>query len=95
MSASTDLPCIDRPENVIRLSVYKPQRGPAYAVAQEGRIGDGGRSFSMELFGRDRSHRVALNGNNTPKNRRNALVALLGELEDRGLIAKGHSVNCD
>lgn len=97
MTTKTDLPCLDRPGNVFRLSVYKPQRGPAVAVAQEGRVKNEGSytSFEMELFGSDRTHRVKLTGNNTTKNREAALLRLLEDIETLGWVEKGHSVRVD
>ena len=94
MTTKTDLPCFDRPGNVIRMSSYKPQRGPAIVVAQEGRVSRDGQVFSMELFGGDRTHRVKLGGSNTLKNRTVAMMALLNDIEDKGWVEKGHSVDC-
>lgn len=97
----TTLNCLDRPANVFVLSVYKPQGRPAYASAVEGRNkvetyqGREYRSFETTLFGDDRRHAVPLAGNNTAKNRAKALSILLADLEDRGWIAKGESVNTD
>ena len=80
------------------LSVYKPQRGPAYALAVEGiaeHNGDRYTTFTTELFGDDRSHRILLGGNATRKNKVNALNAMQDDLEDKGWIPKGQTLSLD
>lgn len=86
------IPCLDVPGNTISVGVYKPQGRPAYISAMEGRYTegrDGGfSSFETELFGKDRSHRVMLTGNNTAKNRAVALAKMLADLKAMGWIAQ-------
>ena len=93
---ATYLPSLDNPGFVWKLDTYKPNRGPAVATATEGKLTDHahGQSFTTRLF-TDRGHRVLFNGNNTAKNRANALGALLADLEDRGWVDKGYGVCTD
>lgn len=97
----TYLPVLDVPGNTFSIDVYKPQGRPAYVSVIEGRLktedfnGRKVQSFEMEIFGKDRSFRVPLEGNNTKKNRANALARALEMLEEQGLVEKGHSLNID
>lgn len=95
----TYIPVKGNPAKVFAIDSYKPQGRPAVVFAQEGtytRGGDGDfSSFECELFGVDRSHRVAMEGNNTAKNRAKAFAVLLSDLEDKGWVEKGHSVSTD
>lgn len=77
------------------IDIYKPQGRPAMACATEGtytKLPSGNSSFEYEMPGA-RMARVTLSGNNTAKNRREAVLALLGEMTDKDWIYPGELVN--
>lgn len=71
------------------LYTYKPQRGPGYAFAQEGKCehDENGnvRSFETVIF-EDRTARVDIPGRMTVKSRNQALRALFDKLSDAGCV---------
>lgn len=82
------------------LSVFKPDGRPAYAYAVEGKLTiEPGRLHSFEtIFGgpeTSRQVRVMLPGNNTLKNRAEAMTALLGKLSAAEFITPGQTIKLD
>lgn len=95
------IPSLITPGKHFSVYVHKPQGRPAYAMATEGTAGlrdDGSvRSFEYELPGA-RQHSVNLNGNNTKRNRIEAIGQLLTEMAHQGWIAHDdaiHNLNKD
>lgn len=84
---TTFIPSLITPGKHFTVGVYKPQGRPAYATTTEVDVHPDGSGFGYILH-EARMHRVALAGNNTPKNRERAIAALMSDLIDRGWIDK-------
>lgn len=78
------------------IDVYKPGAGRRpYVYVTEGKLTireSGMTSFEYTMPGA-RHDRLELRGNNTAKNRKEAVLALLGKLVDAGWIYPGEEVN--